>query len=89
MAENINLHAEAHRLIGYTVLKEEPPTDKPWAIVRIEVQFRESPGKASQYIYVVGHHDNYHIARYHATMLQEGSKTEEQVATTLESGGVG
>lgn len=78
-------------LFGYTVLKDSSATDdKPWAIVRIEVREKpEEEGRAIQYIHIVGHHANLHIARYWSTMLHEGGKTEEQVVNALENGGVG
>jgi hypothetical protein len=74
---------QVEKLFGYSVLRESPESDKPWAIVRIEVQYKENPGKASQYIHVVANHASRGIAVYWATMLNEGKYTEGHVQEQL------
>lgn len=75
-------------LYGYTVLRDKDKTDKPWAIVRIDVRFEDNPGKASQYILVIDYHDSRNIACYYASMLSQGTYNEEQVQESIKTGGL-
>lgn len=75
-----------HALFGYTVLRAKDVTENPYFIVRIEVLYREDPGKATQNVEIIARHESLNIARYWASQLIEGRETEESVKEKIAAG---